>query len=226
MAGILIVDSEGRDASYLQDQLGAEGHDCYRVADGSAALELLAGRSFDLVLSEWRLPDMSGLEFAHALRRAPGVFPTRFILLSTRPDPQIVAAALDSGVDDFLPKGIRAPELQARIHAALRRPPAVGPGSVAVHGSLRLDRNSHQVSVDGHRLHLAPAEYRLLAFFIDNAGRALPRQQLLEQVWRKRQGIGERTVDVHVRRLRAALEPHGCSGLLQTVRGYGYRFGE
>jgi len=225
MARILIVDGNGADSSRLLAWLDSVGHICRAARDGASALELLGSQQLDLVLTEWRLPDMSGLELADAMRRLPQSFLSRIIIISGQLDPQAIAAALDNGIDDVLPKHCQLPELLARIHAALRRPPTATPDGVLEVGPLRLEKRNHQVSVDSKPLTLAPAEFRLMAYFMENPGRVLPRQQLLEQVWRKRKGIGERTVDVHVRRLRAALEPHACEHLLQTVRGYGYRFG-
>lgn len=225
MARILIVDSHPVDRARLLGQLAPAGHECVEAASADAALTEVEQRSVDLVLADWRLPDMSGLELAAELRRRPGALLSRVVLVSGRTDPQAAAAALDGGADDFLPKTCAAPELLARVHAALRRPPSNAGGDVLEVGPIRLERQNHKVLVDSSPLPLAPAEFRLIAYFMEHPGRVLPRRQLLEQVWRSRGGIGERTVDVHVRRLRAALEPHQCDHLLQTVRGYGYRFG-
>jgi two-component system, OmpR family, phosphate regulon response regulator PhoB len=225
MARILIVDSHPADRARLLEQLRSVGHECVETATGDAALAEVDQRSVDLVLADWRLPDMSGLELATELRRRPGSLLSRILLVSARTDPQAAAAALDGGADDFLPKSCALPELLARVHAALRRPPSMTGGDVLEVGPIRLERQNHKVLVDSNPLPLAPAEFRLIAYFMEHPGRVLPRRQLLEQVWRSRHGIGERTVDVHVRRLRAALEPHQCDHLLQTVRGFGYRFG-
>jgi two-component system phosphate regulon response regulator PhoB len=146
-------------------------------------------------------------------------------MLSVRNEASAVAQALDSGVDDYLIKPVREEELVARINAVLRRPAAPGRDSVLEIGPLRLDRVGHKVTVGSREIELAPVEFRLMAYFMENPGRVMARRHLLEHVWRRRNGIGERTVDVHVRRLRAALEPHSCENLLQTVRGFGYRFG-
>lgn len=225
MARILIVDSQSADRARLTEQCQSVGHECVEAATADAALAEVDQRSVDLVLAAWRLPDMSGLELAAELRRRPGSLLSRVLLVSARTDPQAAAAALDGGVDDFLPKSCAAPELLARVHAALRRPPSTAGGDVLEVGPIRLERHNHKVLVDSNPLPLAPAEFRLIAYFMEHPGRVLARRQLLEQVWRSRNGIGERTVDVHVRRLRAALEPHHCEHLLQTVRGFGYRFG-
>jgi two-component system phosphate regulon response regulator PhoB len=146
-------------------------------------------------------------------------------MLSGRREASAVAQALDSGVDDYLAKPVREEELLARVNSALRRPAAPSRENVLEVGPIRLDKLCHKVTVGVREIGLAPVEFRLMAYFMENPGRVLARRHLLEQVWRRRGGIGERTVDVHVRRLRAALEPHSCGDLLQTVRGFGYRFG-
>jgi len=225
MARILIVDSHPAERARLLQQLSSVGHDCVEANSAAEGLAEIDKRSVDVVLADWRLPDMPALEFAASLRRNPRALLSRILLLSSRTDSQAAAAALDGGVDDFLSKSCAAPELLARVHAALRRPPSSIAGDVLEVGPIRLERQNHKVLVDSSPLPLAPAEFRLIAYFMEHPGRVLPRRQLLEQVWRKRNGIGERTVDVHVRRLRAALEPHHCDHLLQTVRGFGYRFG-
>jgi two-component system phosphate regulon response regulator PhoB len=168
---------------------------------------------------------MSGVELASYIRRHPNGVLARVVILSSRDDAAGIAHALNSGVDDYLTKPCRREELQARLAAALRRPVAAGRDQLLEVGPIRVDKLGHRVTVSGDPLDLAPAEFRLMVYFMENPGRVLARRHLLEQVWRRRQGIGERTVDVHVRRLRAALEPYRCDDLLQTVRGFGYRFG-
>lgn len=178
-----------------------------------------------MVVTDWMLRDMSGLEFAHYVRKHANGRLSRVVMLSSRNDAGAVAHALDSGVDDYLTKPFREEELVARVNAALRRPAVPSRENVLEVGPVRLDKLSHKVTVGTGELDLAPVEFRLMAYFMENPGRVLARRHLLEHVWRRRNGIGERTVDVHVRRLRAALEPHSCENLLQTVRGFGYRFG-
>ena len=185
---------------------------------------ILQGASFDAVITEWLLTDMSALELAADVRRSTQNAGARILVVSTRSEPLDIANALDSGIDDYLVKRSPPEELVARVNAALRRPSAGG-GNILRVGPVVLDRLSHKVTVDGHEIGLAPAEFRLMAYLMENRGRVMGRKQLLVQVWNRRKGIGERTVDVHVRRLRAALTPHGNEDLLQTVRGFGYRFG-
>jgi two-component system phosphate regulon response regulator PhoB len=195
------------------------------ASDALTAVDRLEQRAFDMVVTEWMLRDMSGLELAQYVRKHANGRLTRVVMLSGRNDAGAVAQALDSGVDEYLTKPVREEELVARVNAALRRPAAPSRESVLEIGPIRLDKLGHKVTVGAREIGLAPAEFRLMAYFMENPGRVLARRHLLEQVWRRRGGIGERTVDVHVRRLRAALEPHSCQDLLQTVRGFGYRFG-
>ncbi len=225
MTRILLVDGNTGDRDWVHDCLKAAGHDIVCAGDAMTAIDRLEQRSFDMVMTEWMLRDMSGLELARYVRKHANGRLTRVVMLSGRNDASAVATALDSGVEDYLTKPVREEELLARVNAALRRPAASSRESVLEVGPVRLDRLGHKVTVGARELDLAPVEFRLMAYFMENPGRVLARRHLLEHVWRRRNGIGERTVDVHVRRLRAALEPHSCENLLQTVRGFGYRFG-
>jgi two-component system phosphate regulon response regulator PhoB len=222
---ILLVDVAGRDRDQLRTHLRSAGHDVVVADDATAAVDRLEQQAYDLVLTELSLRDMSGVELAQYVRRHANGRLTRVVILSGRGDPAAVAHALNSGIDDYLFKPCREEELLARIGAALRRPAVPAREDVLEVGPIRLDKLGHTVTVGSAPLELAPAEFRLMAYFMENPGRVLARHHLLEKVWRRRAGIGERTVDVHVRRLRAALEPHRCESLLQTVRGFGYPFG-
>jgi len=222
---ILLVDGNPDDRQWVCDRLKAVGHEVVCASDATTAVERIEKRSFDMVVTEWMLRDMSGLELAHFVRKHANGRLTRVLMLSGRREASAVAQALDSGVDDYLAKPVREEELLARVNSALRRPAAPSRENVLEVGPIRLDKLCHKVTVGVREIGLAPVEFRLMAYFMENPGRVLARRHLLEQVWRRRGGIGERTVDVHVRRLRAALEPHSCGDLLQTVRGFGYRFG-
>jgi two-component system phosphate regulon response regulator PhoB len=225
MSQILLADGNARERKSLEASLRATGHAVIGVADGMTAIECVQQREFDLVLTDSMLRDMSGLELASTIRRHANGRRARFLIVSAKSETSAITMALDSGADDYLVKPVRSAELQARVNAALRRPPAPSRQDVIEAGPIRLDRPGHRIMVSGSELDLAPIEFRLMVHFMENPGRVMPRCQLLEQVWRRHDGIGERTVDVHVRRLRAALEPHGADSLLQTVRGFGYRFG-
>lgn len=224
MTRILLVDGNPADRHWLQDRLTAVGHDVIAAGDATTAVDQLDRSPFDMLVTDAMLRDMSGLELAQFVRKHVNGRLTRVLLLSERSDASSVAHALDSGIDDYLAKPVREEELVARVNAALRRPATPSRESILEIGPIRLDKLSHKVTVRTREIDLAPVEFRLMTYFMENPGRVLARRLLLEQVWR-RNGIGERTVDVHVRRLRAALEPHACENLLQTVRGFGYRFG-
>ncbi len=225
MTRILLVDGNSHDRDWVRDRLHAEGHEVVCASDAMTAVDRVEQRPFDLVVLEWMLRDMSGLELAHYVRKHANGRLTRVVMLTAQDEASAIAHALDNGIDDYLTKPLREKELVARINAALRRPAASSRETGLQIGPVVLDRLSHKVTVGQHAIDLAPVEFRLLAYFMENPGRVLPRRHLLDQVWRRSSGIGERTVDVHVRRLRAALEPHACENLLQTVRGFGYRFG-
>lgn len=224
MARLLVVDGSAEDSSSISGLLQAAGHDAVCAVDAAAALAKMRQAPFDAVITEWHLADTSALDLAASLRRDPNGASARILVASRLGEPADIARALDSGIDDYLCKTVRPEELVARVNAALRRPPSTGEAALRV-GPVLLDRVSHKVTVEGHEIDLAPAEFRLMAHFMENPGRVLGRRHLLTQVWQRPRGIGERTVDVHVRRLRAALSPFGCENLLQTVRGFGYRFG-
>ena len=228
MTRILIVDPSDTDRARFRQALAAEGFETADAAGGEAALGALEQRAADLVLTDWRLADMSGSELMDRIQGHNGNgADLKVLVVATNAEGSAVAEALEQGADDFMAKPGTPRELVARVRAALRRPqlrPRDSEGLCRV-GPVRLEKLTHRVTVDGEPIELAPAEYRLMAFFMENPGRVHDRQHLLEKVWRRRNGIGERTVDVHVRRLRALLEPHGCADLLQTVRGFGYRFG-
>jgi two-component system phosphate regulon response regulator PhoB len=225
VAKLLVVDGSAEERSALVRQLSDAGHVAIPAGDAAAALRLMEKSVFDAVITEWLLPDTTALDFAESVRSQSQTTPVRVVVASRRSEARDIARALDSGIDDYLVKPSRPEELIARVNAVLRRPSAPAADAVQTVGPITLDRAGHRVLVGVRELDLAPVEFRLMAFFIENHGRMLGRQQLLAQVWNRRHGIGPRTVDVHVRRLRAALTPHGCANLLQTVRGFGYRFG-
>jgi two-component system phosphate regulon response regulator PhoB len=225
LARVLLVDSSSDDRSSISRQLRDAGHDAVCAADAAEALRLLEHSPFDAVITEWLLTDATALDLADSLRRNPRTAGARVLIASRRGEPHDIARAFDHGIDEYLIKPAEAEELVARVNAALRRPVAVSRQDALQVGPVSLNRVAHRVTIHGTEIDLAPAEFRLLAFLMENQGRVVGRKQLLAQVWNRRKGIGERTVDVHVRRLRAAFAPHGCEDLLHTVRGFGYRLG-
>ena len=223
MACILVVDADGVARARVARQLEALGHTVSQAPTCRAAAELLRGRRPDLVLIEQLMPDMSGIDFLRRLHQGSEVAPPRVIILSARNDVRDIVQALDSGADDYVVKPFRPSELLARVRAALRHCAVPVKADVLTVGELSMDRLSHRVSAGGTPLALTPAEYRLLEYLLLHPTRVHARDQLLARAWGRVHGVSPRTVDVHVRRLRQALEPHGLDGMIRTVRGFGYR---
>jgi two-component system phosphate regulon response regulator PhoB len=223
MARILVVDGAADDRDAVCKCLRAGGHEALEAASGSEGLRLLRATLPSLVITQWGLPDMAGLDLLAGIRASNGAGAAHVLMTFDNTEAEHMARARQAGVDDFMLKPARGIELLARVNAVLGQ--RQGSDPIRRAGALALDPVSHKVTVGDAEIHLAPVEFRLLAYLMENPGRVFDRQQLLEQVWRRRSGIGERTVDVHIRRLRAALEPHGAEHLLQTVRGFGYRLG-
>jgi two-component system phosphate regulon response regulator PhoB len=172
------------------------------------------------------LPGRSGLELAQQLKQSAKTRSVPIIMVSARGEEEDRIKGLDTGADDYIAKPFSPRELVARVNAVLRRSRVEDLADEIEIGGLRIDNLSHRVSVAGRQVEIAPTEYRLLHFFMTHADRAFSRSQLLDQVWGDQVYVEERTVDVHVRRLRKALEPSAHDRLLQTVRGVGYRFSD
>lgn len=225
MARILVVDGRSDDREVVCAQLQAVGHEILFATTGEEGLAVLRRTSPSLVITDAGLPDMDGLDLVAGIRASNGSGAAPVVMLSTFAGADSVTTARAAGVAEVMFKPCRQDELIARVNSALRGGNGATRQGLLKIGKIELDRVSHKVRVQGTEIELAPVEFRLLAYLMENPGRVLDRQQLLEKVWNRRSGIGERTVDVHVRRLRAALEPFECESLLQTVRGFGYRFG-
>lgn len=192
--------------------------------DARTAQHLIAERLPDLILLDWMLPGASGLEFARRLRREELTREIPIIMLTARGEEDDRVLGLDAGVDDYIVKPFSTRELIARIRAVLRRTQPHGDGQTISLGGLTLDTLSHRVFAQDKPVPLGPTEYRLLAFFMTHPERVYTRGQLLDNVWGSGVYVEERTVDVHIRRLRKSLEPCGLEDYIQTVRGAGYRF--
>jgi two-component system phosphate regulon response regulator PhoB len=170
------------------------------------------------------MPGTSGIEYARRLRKDPALREVPIIMLTAKAEEHSKVTGLDAGVDDYVTKPFSPRELLARIKAVLRRSGADGSEVVHVDGGLQMDLSQHRVLAAGQQVQVGPTEFRLLHFFMTHPERVYSRSQLLDQVWGRNVYIEERTVDVHIRRLRKALEPYGMENLVQTVRGVGYRF--
>jgi two-component system phosphate regulon response regulator PhoB len=219
---VLIVEDEAPIRQMIAFSLTRAGFTVDEAGDCAAARERIADGRPDLVLIDWMLPDASGLELTRSLRREEASRELPIIMLTARADERDKITGLDGGADDYITKPFSARELLARINALLRRS-APAEDLVLQAGPLRMDTAGHRVWVGDSEADLGPTEYRLLKFLLENAERVFTRGQLLDQVWGRNVYVEERTVDVHVRRLRQALEPLGADGLVQTVRGAGYR---
>jgi len=221
---ILIVEDEKPIRDMIAFGLRRAGFDVREAEDCAAARASIADLRPDLMLVDWMLPDQSGLELTRAVKRNKDTADLPVILLTARAEEQDKVAGLEGGADDYVTKPFSPRELLARIQAVLRRATPAGAGEAIEAGSLRIDTASHRVTVGEQTVPLGPTEYRLLQFFMEHPERVYGRGQLLDRVWGGNVYVEERTVDVHIRRLRKALEPFGCEGLVQTVRGAGYRF--
>jgi two-component system, OmpR family, phosphate regulon response regulator PhoB len=221
---VLIVEDERPIREMIAFGLKRAGFEVREAEDCRAARALVADRRPDLVLVDWMLPDMSGLELTRALKRDRETRELPIIMLTARSEEGDKIAGLEGGADDYVTKPFSPRELLARIQAVLRRAAPAGSADIVEADGLRLDDSSHRVSAGEREISLGPTEYRLLHFFMTHPERVFSRGQLLDRVWGGNTYVEERTVDVHIRRLRKALEPYLLERLVQTVRGAGYRF--
>ena len=223
-ATILVVEDEPAIQELIFAALQHAGHRVMRAYSAEEAVPLVNGTLPDVVLLDWMLPGMSGIQFARRLRGEDRTRDLPIIMLTARGEEQDKVAGLDAGADDYLTKPFSPRELVARIKAVLRRrAPQMTEDCVEVEG-LRVDPVTHRVTGNGRQLDLGPTEFRLLHFFMTHQERVFNRTMLLDQVWGDHVFVEERTVDVHIRRLRAVMEATGHDRLIQTVRGSGYRF--
>lgn len=223
---ILVVEDEPAVRDMIGMTLEQAGYDWQEAGDVGQAREKLAEAHPDLVLLDWMLPGQSGLDFARQLRREDLTRDLPVILLTARDAEDDKIRGLEVGADDYVTKPFSPRELLARIKALLRRSGQADEEAVVSVGGLTLDMASHRISAGEDKVALGPTEFKLLQFFMTHPDRVYSRDQLLDRVWGSNVYIDDRTVDVHVRRLRKALTPHGCERLIQTVRGVGYRFSE
>ncbi|MEO8739968.1 MAG: phosphate regulon transcriptional regulator PhoB [Casimicrobiaceae bacterium] len=222
-ASILVVEDEPAIAELLRVSLEDAGFAVHAVGDAESAQIRIRAALPDLVLLDWMLPGQSGLAFARSLRAEARTRELPIIMVTARSDEADRVAGLEVWVDDYVTKPFSPRELKARIKSVLRRrAPEAAQETLAV-GTLKLDPVAHRVTAAGMPLALGPTEFRLLKFLMARPERVHTRTQLLDQVWGDHVYIEERTVDVHIRRLRIALEPAKHEGMVETVRGSGYR---
>lgn len=223
-ARILLVEDDPALAELVTWHLEREGFTVERTPDGEEALLLARENPPDLVLLDWMIEGLSGIEVCRRLRRIADTANVPIIMLTARGEENDRVGGLEAGVDDYVVKPFSARELLARIRAVLRRTRDDDEdGSVSV-GTLRIDGAAHRVFAGDAPVAIGPTEYRLLHFFMTHPERVYTRSQLLDHVWGGSVYVEERTIDVHIRRLRKTLEPFGVQEMVQTVRGAGYRF--
>jgi len=222
-ATILVVEDEPAIQELIAYNLKQAGHQPMRADNAEQALNLVSNALPDLVLLDWMLPGMSGIDLARRLRNDKRTRTVPIIMLTARSEEQDKLHGLDTGADDYITKPFSPRELNARIKAVLRRRAPQMTDDVVQVSELRLDPASHRITGNGAPIELGPTEFRLLHFLMTHPERVHSRTQLLDHVWGDHVFVEERTVDVHIRRLRKALEPTKLDRLIQTVRGTGYR---
>ena len=221
---ILIVDDEPAIREMVAVALELADFDVLEADNAQRAHEYIVDERPDLVLLDWMLPSVSGIELARRLKREDATAEVPIIMLTAKSEEDNKIQGLDVGADDYITKPFSTRELISRIKAVLRRSSVVAAEKAIDVEGLCLDPVSHRISANGDPVDMGPTEYRLLEFFMSHQERAYSRTQLLDQVWGANVYVEDRTIDVHIRRLRKALSPHGFYGYIQTVRGTGYRF--
>ncbi|MBA2409061.1 MAG: phosphate regulon transcriptional regulator PhoB [Gammaproteobacteria bacterium] len=223
-ATILTIEDEAAIREMVGYALRRAGFEAVEAGDADEALVQVAETNPDLILLDWMLPGQSGMDLARRLRRDDRMRDIPIIMLTARVEEDDKILGLEAGADDYITKPFSPRELIARIKALLRRSrPHADDAPVQV-GELTLDPGDHRVSVDDRAIAVGPTEFRLLHYFMTHPDRVYSRGQLLDRVWGRNSFVEERTVDVHILRLRKALTAHGYNGYIQTVRGAGYRF--
>jgi len=220
---ILVVEDEPDIRELLTFTISRAGYDVVAAESAEQALQKIDKGLPELALIDWMLPGMDGVELAKRMRQDELTADLPIIMLTARGEEGDKLKSFDIGVDDYVTKPFSPRELMARIKALLRRTGAPE-GNVLELGEIRLDLDSHRVSIRGERIHIGPTEFRLLELLMRHPERVFDRSQLLDRVWGRSVYVEERTVDVHVLRLRKLLQPFDLAHLVQTVRGVGYRF--
>ncbi|MFV2058065.1 MAG: phosphate regulon transcriptional regulator PhoB [Thiohalomonadales bacterium] len=221
---ILVVDDESSIRDMIGMSLMRAGFDWIGASSAEEARIKLADSHTDLLLLDWMLPGISGLDFLHQLRADDNSRNLPIIMLTARDAENDMLRGLEGGADDYLSKPFSTRELITRINVLLRRVTGHDVDETISIGGLSLDPSSHRVKIAEQELRLGPTEFRLLQYFMQHADRVFRRDQLLDHVWGRNVYIDDRTVDVHIRRLRKALKPYNADRMIQTVRGSGYRF--
>ncbi|MGK0248014.1 MAG: two-component system phosphate regulon response regulator PhoB [Oleispira sp.] len=223
-ATILVVEDEQAIAEMIMTSLEMAGYQVKRAANGQIAYQMVLDTAPDLILADWMMPMMTGVELVQRLKRKEITAEIPIILLTAKSDEDDKIKGFDAGIDDYVVKPFSPRELLARIKAVLRRGHADTEGKGLTAGQLVLDRSAKKASIAGDALSLGPIEFRLLEFFMLHPERVYSREQLLDRVWGGNVYVEDRTVDVHIRRLRKSISILNHDTMIQTVRGAGYRF--
>jgi two-component system phosphate regulon response regulator PhoB len=221
---ILIVEDEKPIRDMVFFALGSEGYSIIEAVDGKDAAEKLMLGNPDMILMDWMLPDVTGLELTRRIKRDEFTRDIPIIMLTAKTEERDKIDGLDSGADDYITKPFSIKELSARIRAVLRRTQAKVIDNKITYGVLTLDLDAHHLLIGNEKIEMGPTEFKLIEFFMTHPDKVYSRAQLLDYVWGRSKYVEERTVDVHILRLRKLLKPHDCHTMLHTIRGYGYRF--
>ena len=222
---VLVVEDEGAQREVLRYNLEAEGFGVAIAENGDEALLLVAEEQPDLIVLDWMLPNVSGIEICRRLKADPATRPIPIIMLSARSEEVDRVRGLETGADDYVVKPYSVVELMARLRTQLRRTRPTTMGERLSYEDILLDAAEHRVFRAGQTLHLGPTEFRLLSTLMEKPGRVWTREQLLDRVWGRDIYVDTRTIDVHVGRLRKALMQNGGDNPVRTVRGAGYALG-
>lgn len=219
---ILVVEDDIALCELLTWNLGAEGYDVRSTGDGEEALLMVREQAPDAIILDWMVEQVPGIEVCRQLRKDKATARVPILMLTARGEEEDRIRGFKTGADDYVTKPFSPRELMARVEALLRRSRPSLAGDVLVFGDLELDASSHRVRRGGEALHLGPTEFKLLRYFMERPSRVLSRQQILDGVWGMDSDIDERTVDVHIRRLRKAINRDGEIDPIRTVRAAGY----
>ncbi len=223
-AHILIVDDEAAIRDMVRMALEIEGFTVSDASNAHQAGKLLELEAIDLILLDWMMPGVSGIDFAGRLRRE-GRHQVGIIMLTAKDNEDDLIRGLDVGADDYVKKPFSTKELISRTNAVLRRlKDHSHQGDIVTAGRITIDTSQHRILIDGHNVDFSPTEFRLLHFLLSHPDRVFARDQLLDNVWGNQVYVEDRTVDVHIRRVRKVLEKYQCDSYINTVRGVGYRF--
>ncbi len=221
---ILIVDDEASIRDMIALTLELNGYNCLQAGDAMTAHTIIMDNRPDLILLDWMMPGISGIELSRRLRRENSTKQIPIIMITAKGEEANKVEGLETGADDYVTKPFSTKELMARIKALLRRTSEESDQQMINYDGLLLDQDAHRISANNQEVKLGPTEYKLLQFFMCHPDRAYSREQLLDLVWGGNVHIDDRTVDVHIRRLRKTLADFGYDKYIQTVRGTGYRF--